>query len=52
VFMCVGLVLLCDFVFFVFVCFCGGSDFLAPNENIVRFRCEGGQSYTLFVYFW
>jgi len=39
----------CDFVFFVFMCFCGGSDSLAPNEYIVRFRYGGGKSYP-FVY--
>ena len=31
----------CDFVF---VYFCGGSDSLAPYEDIVRSRCGGGDA--------
>ena len=31
----------CDFVF---VCFCGGSDSLAPNKDIVRSRCGGREA--------
>ena len=38
--------LVCDFIFFIFVCFCGGSDSLAPNKDIVRSRC-GGRDATL-----
>jgi len=55
--MCVGLVFLCvlfcfvsrvcDFVFFIFVCFCVDSS--TPNEDIVRFRCGGGKLYTLLL---
>ena len=46
--MCVGLVFLCDFIFFVFGCFCR-SDFVAPNEDIVRFSVGVGIIY-LFVH--
>jgi len=31
----------CDFVF---VCVCGSSDSLAPNKDIMRFRCGGGDA--------
>jgi len=47
VFMCVYLVLCVlwvIFFFFVFVCFCGGSDSLAPNEDIVRLKCGRGEA--------
>lgn len=49
--MCVGLVFLFDFVFFVFVCFCGGSDSSTSNEDIVRFSCRDEKSYTLLCIF-
>jgi len=39
----------CDFVF---VCFFGGCDSLAPNEDIVRFMCGGGKSYILCIFLW
>jgi len=48
---CFVLCVLCNFVFFVFLCFCGGSDSLAPNEDIVRFRCGCVKSYTLLCIF-
>jgi len=34
-------VYVCDFVF---MCLCGGSDSLTPNEGIVRSRCGGGDA--------
>jgi len=36
---------LCDFVFFVFVCFWGCCDSSAPNEDIMRFRYRVGVIY-------
>jgi len=49
VYVCVGLVSLCDFVFFVI--FYGFNDSLAPNEDNVRFSRGGGNHIPLYAYF-
>jgi len=41
----------CHFVFFVFVCFCGFYDSLAPNKDIVRFRYGDKVTYPFGIIF-
>jgi len=41
----------CVFCFVLFVCFHDWCDSSTPNQNIVRFRCGVGKSYTLLYIF-
>jgi len=51
VYMCVCFMslLFCFILFCVWCALVVGRDFLAPNEDIVRFRCGGRKPYTLLL---
>ena len=53
-YICVCVLCTCVFCFILFCVWCAlvvGCDFLAPNEDIMRFRCESEKSYTLLCIF-